>query len=285
MPRRSWRNAEIEVHSHDIMIRNMVPGYAKLNDFFETVAKYVDCRFASRTQNSSTWSNQATTDVESDVSPRTKAKAKNVRKKEEYDSADQVMVFSRSDDSCDSVDLERMQFNAKLKQLSVLKEKLLERLNFKLEGGNERYIILAKYGKEALLLLFRKELVVISKQVLEADMDAMEGALYKLFCNVVPEHHYFGVSLPTIERNRYGLTSTQFIDYVILPDALYLDLMENDRITYEEAVSKICGEQRSRLTVYWHLVLRKVLKMHLLASNELCICQSQLCSVHSNILL
>eukprot|EP00795_Rhopilema_esculentum_P007983 gene7983-13890_t len=86
-------------------------------------------------------------------------------------------------------------------------------------------------------------------------MELLKGALYKMFCNEVPEHEYFGVSLPTVTCMRYGLTSVQFIDYIILPDLLCLDYMDTKGTTYEEAVRRSCGENGSRLTVYWNHAL------------------------------
>ena len=74
----------------------------------------------------------------------------------------------------------------------------------------------------------------------------------------IPDDELFGINLPEIRKNRYGLTSAALIDHVIVPDALCLDYMRCHTVTFGEAMSKVCGVEGSRMTFYWDQVLLKV---------------------------
>eukprot|EP00795_Rhopilema_esculentum_P003136 gene3136-1441_t len=214
-------DVDINVISKNLQIRDSVPGYGKVNFFFVTLKKYVDSRHEASN--------------------------------EDYSLESQAVDGTHSTD--DSIYLEQQEVEKKLTSLQHLKKTVLKRLVLNLKTGNERYMVLAFFGKEKLISLFKRELRFLGQLVTDVDMELLKGALYKMFCNEVPEHEYFGVSLPTVSCMRYGLTSVQFIDYIILPDLLCLDYMDTKGTTYEEAVRRSCGENGSRLTVYWNHAL------------------------------
>ena len=276
----------INERNREIIIRNTVPGHGKMVGFFESLKQYVDSRMEISGQSESSHnkhtSDGPTSHTEAGIDANSSTRSKltkeidrtsessilqNAQEVSTGRDEDQNEVIVDDDAFClhmshsssdDSIYSGQKQVREKLQYLSQLKERFLARLVLDIEHGNERYIVLALYGKNKLLSVFKKELNVISSYISESDLEILKGALYKMFCNEVPDHQYYGVSLPTIHCNRYGLTSVQFIDYVILPDALCLDYSNKKGVSYEVAVIKTCGADHSRLTVYWSLVLSKV---------------------------
>eukprot|EP00794_Sanderia_malayensis_P011716 gene11716-12937_t len=98
---------------------------------------------------------------------------------------------------------------------------------------------------------------ILQNGMTDCGLDVVKGALYKIFCNPKPDQEYFTIRLPSIKHNRYGFTTLQLIDYVILPDALCLEHMKEHGYTYEDAVARLSRNNQSRLTSYWNYVLLK----------------------------
>ena len=74
-----------------------------------------------------------------------------------------------------------------------------------------------------------------------------------------------GATLPSISCKRYGLTSAEFIDYIIFPDMLCLEHMRSMKASYEEAVSEMSTGRKSRLSVYWNYALCHVSDVEILS--------------------
>eukprot|EP00794_Sanderia_malayensis_P015510 gene15510-17091_t len=204
----------------ELIVLDSVPGHGKLNPFFLSLREYLSEHDRQRLDNPSSRKSSCSSE--------------------------------------DSLYRQEQEIKWTTEQLSPLKEELLQRLHMDIGRGNERYQFLAAYGKEKFMATFYLELEVIYSRMTEDGIDHTKGALYKIFANERNEQDYFSICLPTIICNRYGFTSAQFIDYVILPDALCLNYMRENDATYAEAVSRTCGEENSRMTVYWEEVMSRV---------------------------
>ena len=218
-------NADIiEEKKNSIIIRDVVPGYSKTVCFYEALKKFI---------------NQRRQDALNVM-----GSCKDNRKEE-----------SEEESSNDSLYDEIIAVRKKTDVIRSLKDSLLKRLILNLDKGNERYVVLAHYGRSMLTALLRREVEEITKHLEEDDMETSKKALYELFRAEESDHQYFNTTLPSISCKRYGLTSAEFIDYIIFPDMLCLEHMRSMKASYEEAVSEMSTGRKSRLSVYWNYAL------------------------------
>eukprot|EP00112_Aurelia_sp_Birch-Aquarium-sp1_P007934 Seg1866.7 transcript_id=Seg1866.7/GoldUCD/mRNA.D3Y31 product="Sentrin-specific protease 1" protein_id=Seg1866.7/GoldUCD/D3Y31 len=260
------RHDLLDLDNKTLLIRDTLPGHGKIGHFFDSLKKYITARketiFSQVTDHypeldTSSLPPFAVSDEGDNESFALELTPDSDGSRSEADE-DIEEEITPSSDSEDSAFEEQKNVKEKLTQLADLRELLENRLCLDITKANERYIFLAIYGKECFLKYFRKELAVITRSIAEKDLEQIRGALLQMFRRDIPDDELFGINLPEIYKNRYGLTSAALIDHVIVPDALCLDLMRCNNVTFGEAVSKICGVRGSRITVYWDQVLLKV---------------------------